>query len=85
MATGMKLRAMVAAMLAALATVPAHAQAVASAVIVRSPDGRNALSLTLGADGRPTYSVSRDGDLVIVMSNGGFDGIHDKLLQALRA
>ena len=28
---------------------------------------------------------ARDGDLVIVMSNGGFDGIHDKLLQALRA
>jgi UDP-N-acetylmuramate: L-alanyl-gamma-D-glutamyl-meso-diaminopimelate ligase len=28
---------------------------------------------------------AREGDLVIVMSNGGFDGIHDKLLQALRA
>ena len=26
---------------------------------------------------------ARDGDLVIVMSNGGFDGIHDKLLDAL--
>lgn len=26
---------------------------------------------------------ARDGDLVIVMSNGGFDGIHDKLLAAL--
>jgi UDP-N-acetylmuramate: L-alanyl-gamma-D-glutamyl-meso-diaminopimelate ligase len=25
----------------------------------------------------------RDGDLVVVMSNGGFGGIHDKLLQAL--
>ena len=28
---------------------------------------------------------AREGDLVIVMSNGGFDDIHDKLLQALRA
>ena len=28
---------------------------------------------------------ARDGDLVIVMSNGGFDGIHDKLLSALAA
>jgi UDP-N-acetylmuramate: L-alanyl-gamma-D-glutamyl-meso-diaminopimelate ligase len=26
---------------------------------------------------------ARDGDLVVVMSNGGFDGIHDKLLAAL--
>jgi UDP-N-acetylmuramate: L-alanyl-gamma-D-glutamyl-meso-diaminopimelate ligase len=28
---------------------------------------------------------ARDGDLVIVMSNGGFEGIHDKLLAALGA
>ena len=28
---------------------------------------------------------SRPGDLVVVMSNGGFDGIHDKLLAALAA
>jgi UDP-N-acetylmuramate: L-alanyl-gamma-D-glutamyl-meso-diaminopimelate ligase len=28
---------------------------------------------------------AREGDLVIVMSNGGFDGIHDKLLSALEA
>jgi UDP-N-acetylmuramate: L-alanyl-gamma-D-glutamyl-meso-diaminopimelate ligase len=27
----------------------------------------------------------RDGDVVAIMSNGGFGGIHDKLLQALRA
>jgi UDP-N-acetylmuramate: L-alanyl-gamma-D-glutamyl-meso-diaminopimelate ligase len=26
---------------------------------------------------------ARDGDLVLVMSNGGFGGIHGKLLQAL--
>jgi UDP-N-acetylmuramate: L-alanyl-gamma-D-glutamyl-meso-diaminopimelate ligase len=34
---------------------------------------------------RTVAGEARDGDLVIVMSNGGFDGIHDKLLQALRA
>jgi UDP-N-acetylmuramate: L-alanyl-gamma-D-glutamyl-meso-diaminopimelate ligase len=28
---------------------------------------------------------ARAGDLVVIMSNGGFDGIHDKLLQALRS
>jgi UDP-N-acetylmuramate: L-alanyl-gamma-D-glutamyl-meso-diaminopimelate ligase len=26
---------------------------------------------------------ARDGDVVVIMSNGGFDGIHDKLLRAL--
>jgi UDP-N-acetylmuramate: L-alanyl-gamma-D-glutamyl-meso-diaminopimelate ligase len=34
---------------------------------------------------RVVADEARDGDLVVVMSNGGFDGIHDKLLQALRA
>jgi len=34
---------------------------------------------------RTVTAEARDGDLVVVMSNGGFDGIHDKLLQALRA
>ncbi|MEO7191415.1 MAG: UDP-N-acetylmuramate:L-alanyl-gamma-D-glutamyl-meso-diaminopimelate ligase [Vicinamibacterales bacterium] len=28
---------------------------------------------------------AREGDLVVIMSNGGFDGIHDKLLDTLRA
>jgi UDP-N-acetylmuramate: L-alanyl-gamma-D-glutamyl-meso-diaminopimelate ligase len=28
---------------------------------------------------------SRDGDLIIVMSNGGFGGIHRKLLHAIAA
>ena len=28
---------------------------------------------------------AREGDLVVVMSNGGFDGIHDKLIAALEA
>jgi UDP-N-acetylmuramate: L-alanyl-gamma-D-glutamyl-meso-diaminopimelate ligase len=29
-------------------------------------------------------SEAREGDLVVIMSNGGFDGIHDKLLARLR-
>ena len=28
---------------------------------------------------------AREGDIVVLMSNGGFDGIHDKLLKALQA
>jgi UDP-N-acetylmuramate: L-alanyl-gamma-D-glutamyl-meso-diaminopimelate ligase len=28
-------------------------------------------------------SESRDGDVIVVFSNGGFDGIHDKLLGTL--
>ena len=34
---------------------------------------------------RTVADEARAGDLVIVMSNGGFDGIHDKLLEALAA
>ena len=37
-----------------------------------------ALALGLAADSRP-------GDHILVMSNGGFGGLHDKLLGALRA
>ena len=33
----------------------------------------------------PSRADSRDGDLVVVMSNGGFDDIHQKLLTALDA
>jgi UDP-N-acetylmuramate: L-alanyl-gamma-D-glutamyl-meso-diaminopimelate ligase len=32
---------------------------------------------------RTVSNEARDGDLVIVMSNGGFDDIHQKLLTAL--
>ena len=31
----------------------------------------------------PSRARPRSGDLVVVMSNGGFDGVHDKLLDAL--
>jgi UDP-N-acetylmuramate: L-alanyl-gamma-D-glutamyl-meso-diaminopimelate ligase len=34
---------------------------------------------------REVAGESRDGDLVVVMSNGGFDNIHQKLLTALEA
>jgi UDP-N-acetylmuramate: L-alanyl-gamma-D-glutamyl-meso-diaminopimelate ligase len=34
---------------------------------------------------RTVSAEARPGDLVVVMSNGGFDGIHDKLLAALEA
>jgi UDP-N-acetylmuramate: L-alanyl-gamma-D-glutamyl-meso-diaminopimelate ligase len=30
-------------------------------------------------------ATARPGDSILVMSNGGFGGIHDKLLQALAA
>jgi UDP-N-acetylmuramate: L-alanyl-gamma-D-glutamyl-meso-diaminopimelate ligase len=32
---------------------------------------------------RAVAEEAREGDLVVIMSNGGFDGIHDKLLAAL--
>ena len=39
---------------------------------------------TVDAIVRTVAAEAGDGDIVVVMSNGGFDGIHDKLLQALR-
>src|SRR5919107_324843 len=47
--------------------------------------GRPALCLD-GADAIVAHlgPILREGDVVAVMSNGGFDGIHDKLLDALR-
>ena len=51
---------------------------------------------TLRASGKPAFyeedadaiverlkSEARDNDVIIVFSNGGFGGIHDKLLEAL--
>jgi UDP-N-acetylmuramate: L-alanyl-gamma-D-glutamyl-meso-diaminopimelate ligase len=34
---------------------------------------------------RTVAEESKPGDVVVVMSNGGFDGIHDKLLAALES
>jgi len=44
----------------------------------RTIQGVDAIVSTIAAE-------AREGDLVVVMSNGGFDGIHDKLLDALSA
>lgn len=54
--------------LAILAGPPAHAQTLDAAQAVRSPDGRNVIALTLDGEGRPAYSVARDGELVIAQS-----------------
>ena len=52
---------LLAVMVGALAAVPAAAASKLAPEAVRSPDGRNSISLTLDAEGRPTYSVSRNG------------------------
>jgi UDP-N-acetylmuramate: L-alanyl-gamma-D-glutamyl-meso-diaminopimelate ligase len=52
---------------------------------------------SIAAQGKPTFSIEgadeivrrlapelREGDVVAIMSNGGFGGIHEKLLAALR-
>ncbi len=47
--------------------------------------GRHARTLpTTDAIVAAVASEARDGDVILVMSNGGFDGIHDRLLLALR-
>ncbi len=45
---------------------------------VRSDDDLGRLIAAIAADARP-------GDQVLIMSNGGFDGIHERLLTALQA
>ena len=52
----------------------AVADALGTSAVVR--DGVDALVHDLVRDARP-------GDAILIMSNGGFDGIHDRLLQAL--
>ena len=48
--------------------------------------GRRARGCCRGLDDIvATLAEERDGDLVVVMSNGGFGGIHRKLLEALGA
>ena len=53
---------------AALASVPANAQGIAGPEVVHSPDGRNSISVKLDEKKRPTYSVDRDGKLIILWS-----------------
>jgi UDP-N-acetylmuramate: L-alanyl-gamma-D-glutamyl-meso-diaminopimelate ligase len=48
--------------------------------------GRHARHIPAVSDIVATIAAeAREGDLVVIMSNGGFDGIHDKLLGALAA
>lgn len=63
----MKLYLFLAMFAAALATLPASGASMTPEV-VRSPDGRNAISVTLNGEGRPTYSVARDGEEIISSS-----------------
>ena len=44
---------------------------------------RRAISRAPTTSSRPSRTRRRDGDLVVIMSNGGFDDIHRKLLAAL--
>ena len=47
--------------------------------------GRDARAAASTADIVDTVGrEARSGDLLVVMSNGGFDGVHDKLLDVLR-
>jgi UDP-N-acetylmuramate: L-alanyl-gamma-D-glutamyl-meso-diaminopimelate ligase len=70
----------------------------ADRVLIYQPDGLDwaldAVGETLGPSGTIHDSIdslvdtvctwARQGDHVVVMSNGGFGGIHDRLLDALR-
>ena len=47
-------------------------------------DSRDCLKLEDGRLVEVIAAEARAGDLVVIMSNGGFDGIHAKLLEALR-
>jgi alpha-glucosidase len=64
----MKLHLMLALAIAVLVGAPASGQGVGTAQDVHSPDGRNVISITLDADGRPAYSVARDGQPIILAS-----------------
>ncbi|NTV10834.1 MAG: UDP-N-acetylmuramate:L-alanyl-gamma-D-glutamyl-meso-diaminopimelate ligase, partial [Zoogloea sp.] len=47
--------------------------------------GKTLVEDELGALVAAIAAEAKDGDQILVMSNGGFGGIHDKLLQALAA
>lgn len=63
----MKLGLLIALMIAPVAA-PAAADKIVADLVVHSPDGRNAIGVVLDGQGHPTYSVSRDGDLIITPS-----------------
>jgi alpha-glucosidase len=59
---------MIALAVVAVLSAPAIAESTAGPEAVRSPDGRNAISVTLDQKGRPAYSVARDGEPIILSS-----------------
>ena len=62
---------------------PAVARALVADLVAK---GRDAHAATSTADIVDRWRARRAaGDLVVVMSNGGFDGVHEKLLDALGA
>jgi alpha-glucosidase len=64
----MRKHAILLAIVAAFVATPACAESAAESVVVRSPDGRNAISLSIDENGHPSYSVTRDGERVIAPS-----------------
>ncbi|HMJ05842.1 MAG TPA: hypothetical protein VK474_06255, partial [Chthoniobacterales bacterium] len=62
----MKLRLLVAMMMSVLVGAPASGESIGTGQVVRSPDGRNSISIVLDSDGRATYSVARDGEPIIL-------------------
>ena len=64
----MNLRIVLVLVLAVLLGAPVSAQPGSATETVRSPDGRNAISVSLGAKGRPAYSVARDAEPIITAS-----------------
>ena len=61
----MGLRFIVVMVLAFILCVPAQAESASSAIVVRSPDGRNAILLELDSEGRPTWFAGRDGETIV--------------------
>jgi alpha-glucosidase len=65
----------------ALLAAPAHAQ---TPLELRSPDGRNRVTLTLDADGRPSYAVSRDDAVLLAPSPIGLELDDSRIGYAMR-
>jgi alpha-glucosidase len=55
-------------MVVAAVAAPVCAESPAGTTVVRSPDGRNSISLMLDATGRPNYSVTRNDQTIIAPS-----------------
>jgi alpha-glucosidase len=71
-------------LLALIALVAAAPLQAAAALELRSPDGRNRVTLALDAGGRPTYTVSRDGGVLIAASPIGLELDEDRVGYAMR-